>query len=221
VNRRQILAAATVAPVAFAAAQVELSYSMSSVVEPFRIATQDVRKVQPKFRRQIVEYQTSERPGTVVVDTQSKFLYLVLGEGRALRYGIGVGREGFAWSGTAVVGRKARWPRWTPPKEMVERDRLAAKWKDGMPGGPESPLGARALYLFQGGVDTQFRIHGTFQPQSIGAAVSSGCIRLLNVDVVDLYERIPVGAKVVVLPPSTRTADDKPWQIWWQRVRDR
>jgi lipoprotein-anchoring transpeptidase ErfK/SrfK len=116
-----------------------------------------------------------------------------------MRYGIGVGRQGFSWSGEARIQHKAKWPRWTPPASMVKRDKFAAKWAQGMPGGPKNPLGARALYLFQGGVDTLYRIHGTFVPSSIGKAVSSGCIRMLNVDVADLYERVSLGTRVIVL----------------------
>jgi lipoprotein-anchoring transpeptidase ErfK/SrfK len=118
----------------------------------------------------------------------------------AMRYGIGVGREGFSWSGDAVIQRKAEWPKWTPPAEMVARDPKAAEWANGLPGGLSNPLGARALYLFQGNRDTLYRIHGTTEPYSIGTNVSSGCIRLINQDIVDLYSRVPVGTRVVVLP---------------------
>jgi lipoprotein-anchoring transpeptidase ErfK/SrfK len=167
--------------------------------EPYAISWGDTKKVARRFRRQRVGYRGKEPPGTIIVDTASKYLYLVEPGAKAMRYGIGVGRQGFSWSGRAVIRRKAKWPRWTPPAEMVARDSYAAEWADGMPGGPTNPLGARALYLFQGGVDTLYRIHGTYQPGSIGRAVSSGCIRLLNADVVDLYERVRIGAEVVVL----------------------
>lgn len=166
--------------------------------DAFPIAEADADLVPAKYRRQSVAYGGAEKAGTIVVDTAGKFLYLVQPGGKALRYGIGVGRQGFSWSGRAEVRWKAKWPRWTPPAEMVARDPLAAKWANGMPGGPGNPLGARALYLFQGKVDTLYRIHGTFDPQSIGKAVSSGCIRLLNIDVADLYERVKPGAQVVV-----------------------
>lgn len=150
-------------------------------------------------------------PGSIVVDTRKKFLYFVQANGKAVRYGIGVGRQGFSWSGTAVIKRKAKWPTWTPPAEMVARDEFAAEWAGGMPGGPKNPLGARALYLFQGNVDTLYRIHGTFEPSSIGKAVSSGCIRLINADVADLYNRVAIGARVVVLQnASLRVAEDDP-----------
>lgn len=174
--------------------------------ELFPIAYDDVRKVSRRFRRREVAYETSEAPGTIIVDVDARQLYLTLPGGRAQRYGIGVGKQGFEWSGAAVIRRKAKWPRWVPPKEMVARDHLAAQWASGMPGGPDNPLGARALYLYQGEVDTLYRIHGTSQPQSIGKAVSSGCIRLLNADVADLFERVPIGTKVVVLPSARRLA---------------
>lgn len=166
--------------------------------EPFRISTSDVRKVPRKFRRSEVRYFGDEPAGTIIVDTRAKYLYLVQDDGRAIRYGIGVGRQGFSWSGTAVIKRKAKWPTWTPPAAMVKRDKFAAQWADGMPGGPRNPLGARALYLFQGNRDTLYRIHGTFAPSSIGKAVSSGCIRMINADVADLYDRVPIGARVFV-----------------------
>ncbi len=149
------------------------------------------------LRRQIVSYGTREAPGTIVVDTPNTYLYYVLGNGRAVRYGIGVGREGFAFSGVKTVGRMAEWPGWTPPAEMIARQPYLPRW---MAGGPGNPLGARALYL----ADTLYRIHGTNDPSSIGQRVSSGCIRMLNEDVVDLYERVRVGTRVVVLPDTRR-----------------
>lgn len=152
-----------------------------------------------QFRRAIVEYETVEWPGTIIVDPDRRYLYFVLEGGRAIRYGVGVGRAGFAWSGEAEVGMKRRWPRWVPPAEMVARDANASKWASGQPGGPDNPLGARALYLFANGVDTMYRLHGTNDPTSIGKAVSSGCVRLLNQDIAELYPRVPVGTKVVVL----------------------
>ena len=166
--------------------------------EQFAISQDEIKKVPSRYRRKIVAYHGGERPGTIVVDTASRYLYLIQPGGKAIRYGIGVGRQGFSWSGGAIIRRKAKWPRWTPPAEMVARDSYAAKWKDGMPGGPTNPLGARALYLFQGDVDTLYRIHGTYQAESIGKAVSSGCIRLLNADVADLYERVGIGTPVIV-----------------------
>jgi lipoprotein-anchoring transpeptidase ErfK/SrfK len=151
-------------------------------------------KLDPKYVKQEIDYPTDEAPGTIIINTRRKYLYLILGDNRALRYGIGVGRDGFKWYGEEKISRKAEWPSWHPPAEMVERDELAAKWANGMPGGPDNPLGARALYLG----NTLYRIHGTTQPWTIGTAVSSGCIRLQNEDVIDLYERVAVGAKVIV-----------------------
>jgi lipoprotein-anchoring transpeptidase ErfK/SrfK len=162
----------------------------------------DKSDIPERFHRQIVAWEGFEVPGTIVVDPGQRFLYLVLENGSAIRYGVGVGRAGFAWSGEAQVGMKRRWPRWLPPEEMVYRDAKAMEWVNGMPGGPENPLGARALYLHANGEDTLFRIHGTNEPQSIGKAMSSGCIRMLNEDVADLFERVPMGAKVIVLQGS-------------------
>jgi lipoprotein-anchoring transpeptidase ErfK/SrfK len=146
-------------------------------------------------RRTVVD-PTGQGPGTITINTAQRKLYLSLGGGRAIEYGIGVGRQGFAWKGQAEVGRKAFWPGWTPPKEMIAR---RPDLPDHMEGGMENPLGARALYLFKGGKDTLFRIHGTNEPGTIGRAVSSGCIRMLNADVIDLYQRVAKGTPVVVL----------------------
>jgi lipoprotein-anchoring transpeptidase ErfK/SrfK len=143
-----------------------------------------------------VRNPTNEPAGTIVVDTRSRHLYFVQPGGSAIQYGIGVGRRGFEWRGVARVGRKSEWPRWIPPKEMLKR---RPDLPEEMDGGLENPLGARALYLFQGNKDTLFRIHGTNEPDSIGKAVSSGCIRMMNADVIDLYQRVGVGARVVVL----------------------
>lgn len=160
--------------------------------------------INKKYWRQIVRYKTDEAPGTLIVDTPNRFLYLVLPDGSAIRYGIGVGAAGFSWSGNAVVAWKRKWPTWTPPAEMIERRPHLAKYKDGMDPGLSNPLGARALYIFEGGKDTLYRLHGTNEPWSIGKAASSGCIRLLNQDVVDLYRRVKDGAKIVVIPdPKT------------------
>jgi len=157
-----------------------------------------------KFRRKSVRITTKQAPGTIIVDTSTKFLYLVTGKNKAIRYGIGVGREGFEWEGEVKLARKAKWPSWTPPKEMVEREWRENKRKVGfMKGGPKNPLGARALYLYERrGGDTGYRIHGTNEPWSIGQSMSSGCIRLLNKDVEHLYERAKKGSKVVVIGPS-------------------
>ena len=146
--------------------------------------------------RTVMRDPTEEKPGTVTVDTKNRWLYLSLENGDAVRYDIGVGRDGFAWSGTAYVARRAEWPTWTPPVEMIRRRPDIPHF---MKGGIDNPLGARAMYLYNGKGDTMFRIHGTNEPDTIGQAVSSGCIRLLNADVIDLYDRIKLGAKVVVL----------------------
>ncbi|MFZ5677792.1 MAG: L,D-transpeptidase [Pseudomonadota bacterium] len=169
-------------------------------VDPFPIPQVDLRKIPEQFRRQTVEYLGHEWPGTIVVDTKTKHLFKILPGQQAIRYGVGVGREGFSWSGEAEVGAKQMWPKWNPPAEMVARDPNAAKWANGQPGGPDNPLGARALYLYQNGKDTLFRIHGTNAPKSIGKAMSSGCIRMLNQDVVELYRMTPIGTRVTVLP---------------------
>jgi lipoprotein-anchoring transpeptidase ErfK/SrfK len=148
--------------------------------------------------KQIVHLRTGEEPGTIIISTRQRKLFYILPDGMAIAYGVGVGRFGFTWRGVAQVGRKAEWPDWHPPPEMVERDPLAAQYANGMPGGPNNPLGARAMYLYQGNQDTLFRIHGTREPWTIGLAVSSGCIRMLNEEVIDLYNRVKVGTKVVV-----------------------
>jgi lipoprotein-anchoring transpeptidase ErfK/SrfK len=149
-----------------------------------------------------VTYPTSEAPGTIVIDTPHTFLYLVLGNGKALRYGIGVGRQGFTWSGTEAISRKAEWPDWYPPAEMIARQPYLPRF---VAGGPNNPLGARALYLGH----SEYRIHGTNDPSTIGHHVSSGCIRLTNDDIIDLYGRVGVGTKVVVLPQTARDARAK------------
>jgi lipoprotein-anchoring transpeptidase ErfK/SrfK len=149
-------------------------------------------RLDPRFMRQVVPYRTEQAAGTIVVNTGEKFLYLVLGKGKALRYGIGTARDGFEWSGTHKITRKAEWPGWTPPAEMKKR---RPDLPDHMPGGPNNPLGARALYIGS----TLYRIHGTNEPWTIGGDVSSGCIRMVNDDVVDLYARVKIGAKVIVL----------------------
>lgn len=165
----------------------------------FPLAALSPEKIKPELRRREVAYDGNYKPGTVVVDTPARRLYYVMGDGRAMRYGIGVGRAGLALRGDATVGRKGEWPSWTPTDNMIRRDPRNRRYAGGLPGGLSNPLGARALYLYRGGRDTMFRIHGTNQPNSIGQAVSSGCVRMLNHDVVDLYERVPVGARVVVI----------------------
>jgi lipoprotein-anchoring transpeptidase ErfK/SrfK len=167
--------------------------------EEFPLRAVPIEKIKPELRRQEVAYVTPHAPGTVVVDTPARRAYYVLGNGRAIRYGVGVGRAGLALSGNAYVGRKAEWPSWTPTANMQRREERYRKLAGGMPGGPNNPLGARAMYLYRAGNDTMFRLHGTNQPQSIGHAMSSGCIRFMNHDIIDLYNRVQVGAKVVVI----------------------
>lgn len=180
--------------------------------EPFPVPAVEASQVDPAFLRRTVTYQTAEAPGTIVVDPQRHFLYLVERGGRARRYGVGVGRTGFAWSGVATIRNKRQWPDWYPPKQMMKRKpelrKIVTEMENGlgMHGGPHNPLGARALYLWKGNRDTLFRIHGTVEPESIGKSVSSGCIRMINQDVIDLYRRAPVGAKVVVLASDQQTA---------------
>lgn len=161
------------------------------------------KQVPESFRRQVVKFRTAEQPGTIIIDGNQHFLYLVQPAQQAIRYGIGVGRDGFGWAGVVRVGRTAEWPTWTPPAEMVARDPNARKWAGGQPGGPDNPLGARALYLYEGDQDTIYRIHGTPEPWTIGLDVSSGCIRMNNDDIVDLHSRVKVGAKVIVLMQGT------------------
>jgi len=178
--------------------------------EPFPVEAVDLNQVEPQYWRQEVAYETRERPGTIIVDPNDRFLYLVQENGWALRYGVGVGKvEAFNFRGEARIGRKAEWPRWTPTPDMIARepDRYGP-YSEGLPGGEGNPLGARALYLYKDGKDTHYRLHGTIEPWTIGTKVSSGCIRLLNQDVIDLYRRVPLGARVVVLPAEPSTSDD-------------
>ena len=192
------------APVAEARPQIapEVLRRYAAVTdEPFPVEAVDPRDLKARNVRQLVDYPTKEPPGTLVVDPYRRFLYLVMEGGKAMRYAVGVGKAGFEFTGEATVARKASWPRWTPTPDMLRRDpERNGRWAGGMPGGERNPLGARALYLFKDGKDTLYRIHGTTEPWSIGEAVSSGCIRMLNQDVIDLYRRVPSGAKVVVLP---------------------
>lgn len=160
------------------------------------------RQPASKFQRKKVRIATKERPGTIIIDTHTKFLYFVEGNGKATRYGVGVGREGFGWSGTMKVGRKAEWPDWRPPATMIAREKRKGRHLPSfVKGGINNPLGARALYLYRGGRDSIYRIHGTNQPWTIGLNMSSGCIRMMNKDVQHLYRRAPVGAKVIVIGP--------------------
>lgn len=170
--------------------------------ERFPIPAVNLKRVPKRFLRRQVNYRTSHPVGTVIVDTRSFYLHLVQKNGKAMRYGVGLGRQGFAWSGDGVIQWKKKWPTWTPPAEMIAREPQLAKWSTangGMPPGLDNALGARALYIFQNGEDTLYRIHGTPQYWTIGKAVSSGCVRMMNHDVIDLYRRVPNGSKLVVL----------------------
>ena len=155
--------------------------------------------IAPAYRRQVVDYHRKESPGSIVVDTDARYLYYVLGDNKAIRYGIAVGEEALSWYGIAKVGRKEEWPSWTPTAEIKRR---LGNVPDFVEGGPHNPMGARGLYLYAGNKDTLFRIHGTNQPEHIGQAVSSGCIRMTNEDVIDLYNRVRMGATVIVLAPG-------------------
>jgi lipoprotein-anchoring transpeptidase ErfK/SrfK len=176
----------------------------------FQIPGVPTNKIDPQFLRQVVPDPTGEAPGTIVVDTSSHHLYLVREGGQAIRYGVGLGREGFEWSGRGVIQWKQAWPRWFPPEEMIARQPNLEpyrarqvpgtnEWEGGMPAGPNNPLGARALYIFQNGEDTLYRLHGSPEWWSIGKSVSSGCVRLINQDVIDLYDRVPDQTPIVVI----------------------
>lgn len=166
----------------------------------FHIPAVDVKKVDPKFFRKIVQYDSKEAPGTIIVDPANYYVYRIEGDGKATRYGANVGRDGFKWSGEAYVGRKSEWPVWTPPPEMIKRQPEAAKYARGMPGGLENPLGARTLHLYQNGKYTLYTIYSTSDPETIGSGITSGCTGLLTQDMIDLYDRTPVKTKVIVLP---------------------
>ncbi len=176
--------------------------------EPFDVPKVDLTLVPPEFRRQLVDYDGPERAGTLVIDTHARFLYLVREERTAIRYGIGVGRAGFTWSGTAVVKRKAKWPGWRPTEAMLKRRPNIPRYVEP---GVENPLGCRALYLYQGNRDTLYRIHGTNEPWTVGGTDSSGCIRLLNEDIHDLYGRVPLGTVVVVKTSMPEVMVQREW----------
>ncbi len=190
---------------AAAVAVAASAFATQASANPFALlgfgysSTDNGNQVRADLRRATVNYQTNEAPGTVVVDTQNTYLYYILGGGQAIRYGIGVGREGFTWSGVKTVERKSEWPDWTPPPEMIARSPYLPRF---MAGGVTNPLGARAMYLS----GSFYRIHGTNAPATIGSRATAGCIRMVNEDVIDLYDRVKVGAKVVVLPATERHA---------------
>lgn len=170
--------------------------------EPFPLPAIPYHEIDPAYLRQEVADPTGERPGTIVVSTSDRFLYLVRENGRAMRYGVGIGRDGFSWSGRAIVQWKQKWPKWTPPTDMIARQPELERWSaanGGMPPGLDNPLGARALYIFKDGVDTLYRVHGSPEYKSIGQAVSSGCVRLINQDICDLYDRVPTRTPIVVI----------------------
>jgi len=198
-----LVAATTFATSAFASPfffldQIFQAPQMQAPAEQAMPGIDEPTQAPARFRRALVDIRTNEAPGTIIIDTPNTYLYLVLGNGTAIRYGIGVGREGFTWSGTQAISRKAEWPDWTPPAEMIARQPYLPRH---VAGGPGNPLGARAMYLG----NTIYRIHGTNDPSTIGGRVSSGCIRLTNEDVIDLYSRVNIGTKVVVLPMHART----------------
>ncbi len=169
--------------------------------EPFPVFASDAKEIPYKFRRREVNYETQEPPGTVVVDAKQRFLYHVGGSGKATRYGASVGKAGKAWSGEAVIKRMAKWPVWVPTPEQLAEQPYLTKFIHGMPAGHDNPMGARALYLYQGEVDTVFRIHGTHDIKLIGRTATAGCFGLLNIDVIHLYDQVEIGTRVVVLPP--------------------
>ena len=167
--------------------------------EQFPLPAIPYQKIDPKLYRQMVPDPTGEAPGTLVVNTKEKHLYLVLKDGKAMRYGVGLGRQGYSWKGRAVVQWKRKWPTWTPPSAMIKRKPELEKWRTGMPPGLHNPLGARALYIYKDGVDTLYRIHGSPEWRTIGKSASSGCVRMFNQDVIDLYDRVPSKTTLVVI----------------------
>lgn len=165
----------------------------------FPISAVDISQVDRKYFRRTVDFPSSEAVGTIIVDPANYFVYRIEGEGKATRYGANVGREGFLWHGEAYIGRKAEWPTWTPPPEMIKRQPEVAKYARGMPGGPENPLGARTLYLYQNNRYTLYTLYSTSDPETIGTNLTSGCTGLLTQDMIDLYDRTPINTKVIVL----------------------
>ncbi|WP_417309165.1 L,D-transpeptidase [Devosia sp.] len=176
------------------------SYYASKPNEKFPVRAVDLRRIPQQYWRQEVDYTSKYKTGSIVVNTSERYLYLIQPNNRAIRYGVGVGRdEGLQFKGNAVISRKAEWPGWTPTANMIRRQpERYAEYAGGLPGGPTNPLGARALYLYRNGKDTHFRLHGTTEPYTIGTQVSSGCIRLMNHDIIDLYSRVPTGTRVYV-----------------------
>lgn len=196
------LTGATSGPAAPPAGKIDDSVYAAQKDGNITLPAVPVEKVPDQFQRQSVRYESDQPKGTIIIDPSKKLLYLVNGNNTAIRYGIGVGRAGFEWSGEAVVADKKQYPTWYPPKEMIARKPELAKWANGQPGSPQNPLGARALYLTSGGKDYGYRIHGSPEWWSIGTNASSGCIRMIHQDVIDLFNRVPVGTKVIVLTAS-------------------
>ena len=196
-NRRLFIASLAAAAVTPAFAEETPQVDLSQ--EPFPVKDEE-RKIEYKYRRRVVEFETAEAPGTIIVDPKKRYLYFVLGNGQAIRYGAAVGKAGRTWSGTATIGRMEKWPTWTPtPEHIAEYPKMVKYLPDGMPGGPKNPMGARALYLYQGDVDTIYRIHGSHNPKLIGKKKTAGCVSLINVDIIDLYNRVQLGNKVIVM----------------------
>jgi lipoprotein-anchoring transpeptidase ErfK/SrfK len=198
------------APVASPASKMSYSADVLSMYrampdDRFPIPAADLKRLDPKYVRKVVDYATVEKPGTVIVDTDARFLYHVLPDGLATRYGVGIGRAGFEWSGRAHIAYKREWPVWTPPSDMIKRQPQLEKWRHGHPPGIDNPLGARALYIHQGNRDTLYRIHGTAEAWTIGKAISSGCVRLLHQDVIHLHDHVRPGSAIIVMG-STETA---------------
>jgi len=187
------------AKIALASAFLPGGRALALSGEPYPVFASDSEQISYEFRRREVDYRTSEAPGTLVVDAKHRYLYQVLGGGRATRYGVAVGKTGKAWSGEAVIKRMEKWPVWVPTPEQLAAFPQLGKFIHGMPGGPGNPMGARALYLYQGDVDTVYRIHGAIKPTLIGHFATAGCISLINIDVIHLYERVQIGTRVVVL----------------------
>jgi lipoprotein-anchoring transpeptidase ErfK/SrfK len=174
--------------------------ALADTGEQFPVFQSEGRDLPYKYQRHEVDFVSAEAVGTIVVDPGQRLLFHVLGQGRAMRYGVSVGKAGLSWSGQSEIGRMAKWPTWTPTKDHLARRPDLIKYINGMPGGPRNPMGARALYLYQNGADTSYRIHGTDDPHLIGTKATAGCFGLLNKDVVNLYDRVSIGTKVVVLP---------------------
>ncbi|MFO0990885.1 MAG: L,D-transpeptidase [Hyphomicrobiales bacterium] len=187
---------------ALAAGFMPAREALALVGEPFPVFESDAQEVPSKYRRWTVDYETNEAPGTIIVDTKRRFLFHVQEGGKAVRYGVGVGKDGRTWYGEATIGRMEKWPVWVPTPEHLAEHPEVAKWIHGMPGGKNNPMGARALYLYQGDVDTVIRIHGAIKSDMIGKKTTAGCISLLNIEIIHLYNQVGIGTRVVILPPN-------------------